>query len=160
VYATHPLMRVPYAIIRSMISRFQPFRLMKPFLILLLICVASYWLNPEPWRHLSMVTKLLFGGSLVLVVVLLLTLRNRMFLRIDEQGVTIQYIAGAPRFYAWSAIDTVRIFKFSFLMIPMTSSLHLRMKSGAVASIPGFFDESTQEIADKINFFKRQGANT
>jgi Bacterial PH domain len=151
--------RVCCVIIGPMTSRFQPFRLLRPFLILALICVGSYWLNPEPWHHLSMSTKLLFGGSLLVVVVLLLTLRNRMFLRIDEQGVTIQYIAGAPRFYAWSAIDSVRIFKVNFLMIPMTSSLHLRMKSGSVASIPGFFDESAQEIAEKINFFKRQGPN-
>lgn len=143
-----------------MTSRFQPFRLLTPFVILLLIGVASYWLNPEPWHHLSMVTKLLFAGTLLVVIVLAVVLRNKMYLRIDERGVTIQYIAGAPRFFAWSAIDSVRIVRIRFLLIPMASSIHLRMKSGSVSTIPAFFEESAQDIAEKINFFKRQGTNT
>lgn len=138
-------------------ARFQPFRLLTPFLILLVICALSYWLNPTPWHHLSIVDKGLFAGSGLLLIALLSALRNRMYLRMDERGLEIQYIAGAPRFDAWSEIDSVRIFKVRFLMIPMTSSIHLRLKQGSARSIPAFFEESPQDIVERINFFKRQG---
>lgn len=141
-----------------MYSRFQPFRLLTPFLILLVFCAVSYWLNPTSWRHLSLVSKGLFAGSALVVIALLLALRNRMYLRMDERGIEIQYIAGAPRFHAWSDIDSVRIFKVRLFMIPMTSSIHLRLKQGSTKSFPAFFEESAQEIVEKINFFKRQRA--
>jgi len=138
-------------------SRFQPFRLLTPFLILLVICALSYWLNPTPWRHLSIVSKSLFAGSALVVIGLLLTLRNRMYLRMDARGIEIQYIAGTPRFYAWGDIDSARIFKVRFLMIPMTSSIHLRLKQGSTKTIPAFFEESAEEMVEKINFYTRQG---
>jgi hypothetical protein len=155
-----------------MVSRFQPSRLLTPFLIFLIVIAASYWLNPAPWHQLSNVSKLLFGGSSLVVVGLIATLRNRMYLRIDERGIEIKYAVGAARFYAWSDIESARIFRIRFFMIPMASSIHLKLRPGARsgnaarkvagaitgshASFPALFEESAQEIVEKINSFKRQ----
>ncbi len=155
-----------------MISRFEPSRLATPFLILVAIGAVSYWLNPEPWRHLTLASKLLFAVSALAVGAMLLLMRSRIYLRIDERGLEIKYAVGAPRFYPWADIESARIVRVRFLLIPMAASVHLRLRpeaqsanparrtvaavTGANASIPGFFELSPDDIVEKIEFFKRR----
>ncbi|RXH57915.1 hypothetical protein [Granulicella sibirica] len=158
-----------------MTSRFQPTRLTTPILLFLCVAAVSYWLNPEPWRHLTFQTELLFGGSAVVLILLAIVMRNTMYLRMDERGLEIKYVVGAPRLYTWDDIESAYIFKVRFLRLPMFSSVHLRLRpglrssnpvsrvAGAInqsdASIPAFFDESAEEIIEKIEFYKRESAN-
>ncbi len=156
-----------------MVARFQPSRLITPLLLFLVVIAASYLLNPEPWRHLSVSLKVYFAGIVLFFIALIALLRNKMYLRIDERGLEIKYVVGSPRFYTWSDIESARIFKVRFLLIPLTSSIHLQLRpglrssnpvrkaagalTGSSTSFPSFFDESAEEIVEKINFFKRQG---
>ena len=160
---------------KTMTSHFQPTRLLTPVLLFLLIVAVSYWLNPGPWHHLTLQSKLLFAASALAVLILIAAVGNTMYLRIDERGLEIKYAIGPPRLYAWGDIESARIVKARFLLIPMLSSVHLRLRpglrstnpirrlAGAVnhsdASIPAFFDESAEEIIEKIEFYKRESAN-
>lgn len=153
-------------------SRFQPLRLLRPFLILLFLAAVSYWLNPVPWQHLGPETKILFGVTALVVAVLIATVRTRMHLHIDERGIEIKYAVGATKRYAWNDIESASIFRVRFLLIPMTSSIHLKLApqarsadatrqfasaiTGSNVSFPAWFDESAEEIIEKIEFFKRE----
>ena len=159
-----------------MTYRFQPTRLLTPVLIFLLIAAVSYWLNPEPWHHLSATSKVLFGGAFLVVLAMIFFLRDRMHLRIDDQGIEIKYAVGQPRLYRWTDIESARIHSIRFLLIPLSSSIQLRLRpqarstnpvkravsavSGMNASFPAFFDLSSREIIERINFYKSQPQNT
>lgn len=154
-----------------MISRFQPTRLTTPVLILLVIAAVSYWANPEAWQHLSMGTEALFAGSLIAIAGMIVLFRRRMYLQIDERGIEVQLAVGAPRTYLWQEIESAGIFRVRFLLIPLMSSIHLRLRSTGVlrgvagriagfnASFPAFFDWSAEEIMEKIEFYQRQIGN-
>ena len=155
-----------------MVSRFQPTRLTTPFLILLVIAAVSSWVNPAPWQHLSVLTEALFAGGVVVLIGLIVLFRDRMYLQIDESGIKVQLAFGAPRIYVWSDIESASIFRVRFLLIPMMSSIHLRLRStsgsaggvrraaGALVgwnvSFPAFFDWSAEEIMEKIEFYRRR----
>jgi hypothetical protein len=155
-----------------MISRFQPTRLITPLLIILCICAFSYWLNPDPWRHLTSTTNALFAASFLVFIILMITMRNRLYLRIDERGVEIKYAVGAPRFYPWADIESARIFRKRFLLIPVMSTIRLNLRpqarptnairkaasavTGYDATFPAFFDLSATEIIERITFYKSQ----
>ena len=75
-------------------------------------------------------------------------------------------------FTVWSDIESASIFRVRFLLIPMMSSIHLRLRStsgsaggvrraaGALVgwnvSFPAFFDWSAEEIMEKIEFYRRR----
>jgi len=146
--------------------------LLTPFLILALLAGFSYCLNPAPWHHMSAGTEAVFAGTGVLLVILTTVMRKNMYLRMDERGLEVKYAVGAPRTYAWPEIESAKIVRFTFLRIPMTSSIHLRLRrdlrsqnvvrkmaggvTGSDASFPAFFDESAEEIVEKIQFYKRE----
>jgi hypothetical protein len=142
-----------------MLSRFQPTRLTTPVLILLAIAGVSYWANPEPWHHLSPAVQATFAVSLLVVIALALVARGRMTLRVDERGIQVCYLVGAPRQYSWKEIEAAGLFKLRFLRIPLAYSIHLRLSNGGRASIPAFFEESAPEILEKILFYKREAEN-
>jgi hypothetical protein len=157
-----------------MISRFQPLWLIRMFLIFLPLFAVSYWLNPNSWHHLSIAADGLFAASFLALVVLIVVMRNRMYLRLDEQGLEIQFAVGAPRSYKWADIDSVSIVRIQFL-ITLASSIRLQLRPGvrpanivdkATAAIigpsvsfPAFFDETAEEIVEKIEMFKRRSLN-
>jgi hypothetical protein len=153
-----------------MITRFQPTRLMTPVLIFLCICAFSYWVNPVPWHHLDLTTKTLFAFAALVLVGLVIALRNRLYLCIDDRGLKIQYPFGAPRFYAWADIESARIFSKRIFLIPVISTIRLTLHPGARSSdpvrraasfvtrsdatFPAFFDLSAAEILERINSYK------
>ncbi|MCU1322343.1 MAG: hypothetical protein JWM43_1992 [Acidobacteriaceae bacterium] len=155
-----------------MVYRFQPTRLMTPLVVLCGLCAVSYWLNPEPWHHLSFATQALFAAALIVFAALMLLLRSRMSLRIDERGIEVFYPIGAPRFYAWAEIEAARIIRKRIFLIPVMSSIGLNLREGARptnavlraagavngynASFPAFFDLSDTEILERIAFYKSQ----
>lgn len=155
-----------------MISRFQPTRLMTPLVVLFGLCAFSYWLNPEPWHHLTLASQALFATVLIVFATMMIVLRSRMFLRIDERGIEVRYPIGSPRFYAWSNIESARIARKRMFLIPVMSSIQLYLRQGALptnpilraaaavngysASFPAFFDLGATEILERIEFYKSQ----
>jgi hypothetical protein len=153
-----------------MITRFQPARLMTPVLVFLCICAISYWANPAPWRHLDFTTEALFAFAAIVFAGLAIALRKRLYLCIDDKGLKIQYAVGAPRFYAWSDIESAYIFKRRIFLVPVMSTIRLTLRPGAASSnpvrqaasfvarsdatFPAFFDLSATEILERINFYK------
>ncbi len=156
----------------KMISRFQPARLLTPLLIFVCICAFSYFLNPDPWHHLTPATKAIFAASFLTLILLMVTMRSRLYLRIDERGLEIKYAVGAPRFYSWDDIESARIFRRRILLIPVVSTIRLNLRprarsanairkaASAVnaydATFPAFFDLSATEIMERIAFYKNQ----
>jgi hypothetical protein len=155
-----------------MISRFQPSRLMTPLVVLFGLCAFSYWLNPEPWHHLTLATQAIFATVLIVFAALMIVLRSRMSLRIDERGIEVVYPVGSPRFYAWADIESARIARKTIFLIPVMSTIQLKLRPGtgptsavmrtaaAVngygASFPAYFDLSAPEIMERIAFYKSQ----
>jgi hypothetical protein len=155
-----------------MISRFQPSRLMTPLAVLAGLCAISYWLNPESWRHLTFATQAIFAAVLIVFAIMMVVLRSRMSLRIDERGVEIHYATGSPRFYAWTDIESARIARKTIFLIPVMSIIQLNLRpearstnavqraaatvNGYNASFPAFFDLSAAEILERIAFYKSQ----
>ena len=155
-----------------MISRFQPARLLTPILIFVCVCAFSYLLNPDPWRHLSPGTEAIFAASLLVLILLMVTMRNRLYLRIDERGLEIKYVVGAPRFYSWDDIESAHIFRKRVLLLPVMCTIRLKLRqqarststlrrgasaiSGYDATFPAFFDLSATEIMERIAFYKSQ----
>jgi hypothetical protein len=155
-----------------MLYRFQPTRLLTPILVFLGICAISYWLNPEPWHHLSLATQSLFALAALIIVVLMITLRNRLYLRIQDHGLEIKYATGAPRLYAWADIQSARIVTRRIFLVPVLTSIGLtltpearaanvvrraaRTVVGYDATFPAVFDLSAPEILDRINFHLSQ----
>ncbi len=155
-----------------MTYRFQPFRLMPPIALLAALCAISYWLNPEPWHHLSVATQAIFAAVLVVFAILMIVLRNQLFLRIDERGIEVKYAFGMTRLYAWADIESALIVRKRVLLVPVMSSIGLNLRQGArpanavlraagaitgySASFPAFFDLSPTEIIERINFYKSQ----
>ncbi|WP_158945982.1 PH domain-containing protein [Granulicella sp. S190] len=155
-----------------MISRFQPARLTSPVIFVLALMILSYWLNPEAWRHLSLLTESLFAFFFLTFAVLTLAMRSHSYLRIDEHGLEIKYLTGAPRLYPWADIESARIVKKRILLVPVLSSIALKLRQSArpsntlrrsAGSLVGYdvtflavYDESAQEILEKIQSFTRQ----
>ena len=154
-----------------MTLRFQPGRLMTPVMFFLVLIAVSYWLNPEPWHHLSLLSQLLFAGALLVLTALMIAMRRRSYLRFDERGLEIQSLAGAPRLYAWQDIESARVYKKRVLMVPVLSTIRLTLRQKArsenaarraARSISGFdatflavYDESAEQILEKIQMFQR-----
>jgi hypothetical protein len=155
-----------------MISRFQPTRLMTPLVVLFGLCAVSYWLNPKPWHHLTIATQTIFATILIVFVILMVVLRSRMSLLMDERGIKVHYPTGSPRLYAWADIESARIAKKTIFLIPVMSIIQLNLRAGAGpknailraaasmngynASFPAFFDLSATEIMERIAFYKSQ----
>ena len=155
-----------------MVMRFQPARLLPPVFLLLALVGISYWLNPEPWHHLSAGTKGLFAFAGLVFAGLGLAMRRRGYLRIDEQGLEVQYLAGKPRAYGWNDIVSVVVIRKRVLLIPVMHSVGLTLRDGTQgvsavqrvtggvlgyqSTFPAWFDESAVEIAERINFVLRQ----
>lgn len=158
-----------------MVSQFQPARLLTPVLVFFVLAGVSYWINPVPWQHMSARTEATLALSGLFIAALIVVLRRKLYLRIDERGLEVQLAAGAPRIYAWKDIEAVKIVRLRFLLMPLTSSIHLRLRpglrsgsvvrkaagavTGSDASFPAFFEESAEEIVEKIEFFRRESAN-
>ena len=153
-----------------MTLRFQPARLMTPVLFVLCLIAFSYWLNPEPWHHLTLSTELLFAFAVLTFAGLMIAMRTRTHLRMDERGLEIQYLWGAPRLYAWPDIESARVFKKRMLLVPVLSTIRLRLRPGArsanavrraVGGLVGdvsflaAYDESAEQILEKIEMFRR-----
>ena len=153
-----------------MTLRFQPARLLTPVLFVLCLVALSYWLNPEPWRHMTLSTKLLFAFAALTFAGLMVAMRTRSHLRMDERGLEIQYLWGAPRLYAWRDIESAQVFKKRMLMVPVLSTIRLRLRQGAQpanavrravgglvgdASFLAVYDESAEQILEKIEMFRR-----
>jgi hypothetical protein len=154
-----------------MTLRFQPARLLTPVLLVLILVAVSYWVNPEPWKHLGLREKLLFGGAALVFAGLMVGMRTRSYLRMEERGLEIKYVFGAARFYAWRDIEAVRIVKKRIFLIPVLSSIGLKLREAArptnavrraAGGLVGYdvsflavYDESAEEIAEKIASFKR-----
>src|ERR1700759_756633 len=101
---------------------------MTPVLFILCLVALSFWLNPEPWRHMSLATELLFGGSALALVVMAFAMRNRSYLRMDKRGLEVKYMVGQPRFYAWRDIEGARIFRKRMLLVPVMSTIRLKLR--------------------------------
>ena len=158
-----------------MLYRFQPSRLVTPFLIFLCLIAISYWLNPAPWHHLSTTSEILFGGAFIAALAMIFFLRGRIHLRIDDRGIEVKYAVGEARRYRWDDIESARIHKNRFLLLPFSSSIQLRLRpqarstnpirkaagviTGANASFPAFFELGAEEIIERINFYKSQHQN-
>ena len=158
-----------------MTLRFQPARLMTPVLFVLVLIAFSYWFNPQPWRHLTLSTELLFAFALVTFAGLMIAMRTRSHLRLDERGLEIQYLWGAPRLCAWPDIESARIFKKRMLMVPVLSTIRLQLRPGARStnsiqrafgglvgdvSFLAVYDESAEQILEKIEMFRRNHGGT
>jgi hypothetical protein len=159
-----------------MTLRFQPARLMTPVIFILCLVALSYWLDPEPWRHMSLLTETTFAGALLILVGMAVAARSRSYLRMDERGLEIKYLAGKPRVYAWMDIEGARIFKKRLFLVPVMSTIRLKLRATvrpanamqrAAGSVMGYdasflaaYDESAEEILEKIEMFRRNhGAN-
>ncbi len=154
-----------------MTLRFQPARLMTPVLFVLCLVALSYWLNPEPWHHMSMPTELLFAGAALIFVGLMVAMRTRSHLRMDERGLEIQYLWGAPRLYAWRDIENAQVFHKRLFLVPVLSMIRLKLRQQArpanpvqraAGNVMGYdatflavYDESAEQILEKIQMFRR-----
>jgi hypothetical protein len=144
---------------------------MTPVIFILCLIALSYWLNPEPWRHMSLLTEMTFAGALLILVVLGVAARSRSYLRMDERGLEIKYLVGQPRFYAWRDIEGALVFRKRLFLIPVMSTIRLKLRPSArpansvqraAGSVMGYdasflaaYDESAQEILEKIEMFRR-----
>lgn len=144
---------------------------MTPVLFLLVLVALSYWLNPEPWRHLNLITKVTFAGGLLVLAGLAWAMRERSYLRIDERGIEIRYLVGAPRSYAWRDIESAHIFKKRMLMVPVLSTIQLKLRPEArpantvrraAGSLVGYdatflaaYDDDADKILETIRLFQR-----
>jgi hypothetical protein len=144
---------------------------MTPVIFFLALMAFSYWLNPEPWRHLGRVTEVAFGGALLLLAGMAWAMRERSYLRLDERGLEIRYLIGTPRFYAWRDIEGARIFKKRLLMVPVLATIRLKLRPEArpanalrrtASSLVGYdatflaaYDDSAEEILEKMEMFRR-----
>ena len=154
-----------------MIFRFQPARLMTPLIFILLLGALSYYLKPEPWHHLSVPVIAAFVGGPVVLLCLGLAMRARSYLKMDERGLEIKYIVGSPQFYAWTDIESARIFRKRMFLVPVMSTIRLRLRpsarsanvvrraagnlTGADVTFLAAYDESPQQILEKIQMFQR-----
>lgn len=154
-----------------MTLRFQPARLMMPFLILAVVAAVSFWLNPGSWKRLSLFDEVVFGGVAVVLAGLLVAIRKRLYLRMDERGLEIRYVMGEARVYAWRDIEAVRIVKKRILFIPVLSTIGLKLRETArpanrlrraASDLVGYdvsflavYEESAEEIAETIASFRR-----
>lgn len=155
-----------------MLYRFQPARLMPPVLLLAALCGVSYWLNPAPWHHLTFSTQAIFAAAFAVFAILMITLRSRSWLRIDERGIEVKFATGTPRFYAWQDIVSAGIGKKTIFLVPISSSIQLQLDPTAKptnaiqkaasainrydATFPAYFDISPTEILERIQFYKSQ----
>jgi hypothetical protein len=144
---------------------------MTPVIFILCLIAFSYWLNPEPWHHLTLLTQLTFAAAFLTFVGLAVMARSRSYLRMDERGLEIKYLAGKARVYAWRDIEGARIFRKRFFLVPVMSTIRLKLRpaarpvnavqraAGGVmgydASFLAAYDESAEEILEKIEMFRR-----
>lgn len=144
---------------------------MTPVIFILCLIALSYWLNPEPWHHMSLLTEVMFGGALLILVALGVAGRTRSYLRMDERGLEIRYLVGKPRLYAWRDIEGARVFRKRLLLIPVMATIRLKLRPSARpansvqraagrvmgydASFLAAYDESAGEILEKIEMFRR-----
>jgi hypothetical protein len=89
----------------------------------------------------------------------------------DETGLEIKYLTGKPRHYAWREIEGARIFRKRMLLVPVMSTIRLKLRPSArptnsvqraAGSVMGYdasflaaYDESAEEILEKIEMFRR-----
>ena len=84
---------------------------LRPLVILgVLICLSVY-LNRAEWSHLD-VWQYCALGALPIVVVVMFLLRKRMFIKFEDEGLTVHYANGSDRRYAWRDITRVGIVSF------------------------------------------------
>ena len=101
---------------------------LRPVLILgALICLSLYF-NRASWEHLNGWEYLGFGLLPVTFLVLFL-LRKRMFLKLDDEGLTVHYVTGTERKFAWTDITKVGIVSFK----RPTPSVVLRLRDDSPA---------------------------
>jgi hypothetical protein len=155
-----------------MLYRFQPARLMPPVLLLAAMCAVSYRLYPESWHHLTRNTQVIFAVCFLTFAILMIILRNRCWLRIDERGIEVKFATGTPRFYDWQDVVSARISRKTVMLIPFFSSIQLQLRpasqpanvlrqaasavGGFDATFPSYFEISPTEILERIHFYKSQ----
>lgn len=145
---------------------------MPPVLLLAALCGVSYWLNPESWHHLSLSTQLVLAAAFAVFAILMIVMRNRSWLRIDERGIEVKFATGTTRFYAWQDIISAGIGQKRIFLVPVFSSIQLQLSPTAKptntlekaawvinrydATFPSYFDISPTEILERIQFYKSQ----
>jgi hypothetical protein len=118
------------------------------------------YFNRSSWEHLNAWEYLAFG-CLPAVVLTLFLLRKRMFLKFDDEGLTLHYITGTERKYAWFDITKVGVVSFKRPMPAVVLRLRddspslskqtklYRAVTGYDVSLPPFFGPA-QPLAGRI----------
>ncbi len=129
------------------------------FIFGFLICLSVY-LNRTAWQHLSLWEYCAFA-ALPLVLLFLFLCRKRMYIKFDDDRLTVHYINGNERHYAWTDITKVGIVSFKRPMPTVVLRLRddsrsitaqnkvYRAMTGYDVSLPAFLAPAKQ-LAERI----------
>lgn len=96
---------------RSEILYFQISSFQRPLIVFGILLGLSLYFNRASWEHLN-AWEYLALGSLPIFLLVVFMLRGRMFLRFGDQYLTVHYITGTERNYAWTDMEKVGIVSF------------------------------------------------
>jgi hypothetical protein len=106
-----------------------------------LICLSLYF-NRASWEHLETWQYCVFA-TLPVTLLALYLFRKRMFIKLDDDSLTVHYVTGSERRYAWRDITKVGIVSFKRPMPSVVLKLRddspsLTMQNKAYRAVTGY----------------------